>query len=81
MEDYFKELVEIVFAIERKDALLKQKTAELRRMALLARQGQKESQEFKQLDAKYRYPTVIDFGDEIARASEIAKKLRKEVFD
>jgi hypothetical protein len=46
-------------------------------MALLAKQGQKESQEFKQLDAKYKYQTVIDFGDEIARASEIAKKLRK----
>jgi hypothetical protein len=81
MKDYFKELVEIAFAIERKDALLKQKTADLRRMALLAKQGQKESQEFKQLDAKYKYQTVIDFGDEIARASEIAKKLRKKVFN
>lgn len=54
----------------------KEKTTGLQRMAKLAREGNKETQEFKDLERKYRHDvTVVDFSDVVGRIVKIVEKL------
>lgn len=78
--DYLNELVLIAFEIDRKGELQDQKTKDLQKMALLARKGLKDSHEFKNLDIKYKHPTVVDYGDEFFKLRKVVKKLRQYKF-
>ncbi len=78
--DYLNELVLISFEIDRKGELQDQKTKDLQKMAILARKGLKDSPEFKNLDLKYKYLTVIDFGDEFNKLRKVVKHLRQFKF-
>lgn len=65
-------LLEIAKRIDAKCRLQEARTEDLRRMALLARQGKKDTPEFKELSLSLKSPSVFAFDDEIAA-------LRKEV--
>ena len=75
-QDYINELVSVAFAYDKKYQLQEERTKDFQKMASLARQGKKQSQEFRQLEMKHR-ATVIDFGNEANAMRRVIKNLKK----
>ena len=75
-QDYINELVSVAFDFDKKYQLQEQRSKDLQEMASLARQGKKESQEFRRLEMKHR-ATVIDFSEESNAMRRIIKSLKK----
>jgi len=75
--DYIKELVQIAFDIDEKAKKVHEITKEVQIMASLARQGLKDTKEFKSLELKHRQPRVNDFGDDVLRIQRIVKSLKR----
>lgn len=69
-QDYINTLVTIAFKMD-------DKATRLQRMATLAQQGKKESEEFKALETQLNAPTVTDFGDEMNELQNVVKHLRR----
>lgn len=76
-EDYLNELAICAFKID--DVLQKQqeKSERLQRMAKLAREGLKDSDEFKKLENEFKYPQFTGPSEELHELRGIVKKLRK----
>ena len=81
MSDTKKELLDnlviVAFNIDKKAEIQESKTKDLQRMATLARDGKKDTVEFKQLEAIANSNTVVDFGDEVSRLRNIVKSLKE----
>lgn len=80
-EKLINELVSIAFALDEKASKMNEKTKQLQRMAYLAKQGLKDTQEYKNLEIKFQHPTVTDFGNEINEIQKIVPKLKKFKWD
>ena len=80
-QDYLNDLVLIAFKMDEKANRMHERTKRLQRMAILARQGQKESQEFKQLEQEFKHPTVTDFGNEMNDLQRVVKQLKRYKWD
>ena len=76
-QDYLHELALIAFAMDEKAAKQEAKTKRLQRMAALARAGQKDSKEFKDLEMEFHHPTVTDYGDDMFALRKVVKQLRR----
>lgn len=74
---FIEQLIFVAFKIDDKLNQVKERTEQIKRMASLARQGLKDSDEFKELERKYRHPKVIPFDDEMYELQKIVKLLRK----
>lgn len=70
-----EQLIEACKELAAKRNLSREKTEALKRMAVLARQGEKDSEEFKSLDRKYPPNQVIDSTDVVERICRIVRKL------
>ena len=75
-QDYINELVSIAFDFDKKYQLQDERVQDFQKMASLARQGKKESQEFKQLEMRHK-ATVIDFSTESNAMRRVIKNLKK----
>ena len=75
-QDYINELVSIAFDFDKKYQLQDERTQDLQKMALLTRQGKKESQEFRKLEMRH-IATVIDFSNESNAMRRVIKNLKK----
>ena len=75
--DYLQELLSIAIKIDEKLELSSQKTKRIQRLAALAKQGDRETDEYKALMSEFRNPTVISFDSEMAGIRHVVKKLRK----
>jgi hypothetical protein len=62
-EDYVNDLVSIAFKMDEKANRQHERTERFRKMASLARQGKKDTQEFKQLEMELNHPVAFDFDD------------------
>lgn len=80
-QEYLHELALIAFRMDDKAKRQGEKTKKLQRMASLARAGQKDSKEFKQLESEFRHPTVIDYGDDLIAMRRVVKQLRRYKID
>ena len=76
-EDYLKDLVLIAFRMDEKANRQQERTKKIQRMASLARQGLKETEEFKRLDREFSKPTVTDFGNEMNDLQRVVKQLKR----
>jgi hypothetical protein len=76
-QDYLHKLALIAFNIDEKAAKGEVKTKRLKRMAMLARTGQKGSKEFRTLEHEFNQPSVIDYGNDLFELRNIVKQLRK----
>ena len=79
--EYLHELALIAYSMDEKAAKQEAKTKRLQRMAALARAGQKDSKEFKQLEMEFNHPTVTDYGDNIFALRKVVKQLRRYKID
>lgn len=79
-EDHLNDLVKIAFQID--DVLQKQqeKSDRLKRMASLARQGLKETDEYKKLEQEFQHPQFTGPSEELHDLRIIVKRLRKYKF-
>ena len=75
-QDYINELVSIAFDYDKKYQLQDERVKDFQKMASLARQDKKESQEFRQLEMKH-IATVIDFSNESNAMRRVIKNLKK----
>ena len=80
-QDYLQELALIAFKMDEKAEKQEARTKKMQRMASLARAGQKDSKEFKQLDMEFRQPTVTDYGNEMFALRKVVKQLRRYKID
>lgn len=80
-EDYLKDLVLIAFRMDEKATRQQERTKKIQRMASLAKQGLKETEEFKRLDREFRQPTVTDFGNEMNDLQRVVKQLKRYKWD
>lgn len=76
-EDTLIELAKLCFKIDDVLQMQQEKSERLQRMAKLARQGLKESEEFKRLDNEFRHPQFSGPSEELHQLRIIVKKLRK----
>ncbi len=76
-QDYLTNLVLIAFQMDEKANRMHDKTKRLQRMSSLAKQGLKESEEFKRLDMEFKHPVVTDFGNEMNDLQRVVKQLKK----
>lgn len=75
--DYMQELLSIAIKIDEKLELSSQRTKRIQRLAALAKQGSRETDEYKTLMSEFRNPTVVSFDRELAGIRYIVKKLKK----
>lgn len=75
-DNYIDDLVSVAFKLDDNFLRQKEKSKELQRMAQLARAGEKDSEEFKTLDRRYKNPTVIDSSNEWEELHRIVTQLR-----
>jgi hypothetical protein len=76
-QDYLNDLVLIAFRMDEKANRQHERTKKIQRMASLAKQGLKDTEEFKRLDREYRQPTVTDFGNEMNDLQRLVKQLKR----
>ncbi len=79
-QDYLNDLVLVAFEMDDMCAEIEARTKRLSKMASLAREGKKDTQEYKDLEWEAQQPTAFDFGDEMADLRKIVKRLRKYSF-
>lgn len=79
-DDYLKDLVLIAFKMDEKANKMYERSKRLQVMASLAKQGLKESEEFKKLEREFRSPTVTDFGNEMNDLQRVVKQLKRYKF-
>lgn len=79
-EDNLNDLAKIAFKID--DVLQKQqeRSERLVQMAKLAKQGLKETPEFKKLEQEFKHPQFTGPSEELHELRIIVKKLRKYKF-
>ena len=76
-QDYLNDLVLIAFRMDEKANRQHERTKKIQRMAALAKQGLKHSEEIKRLDMEYKKPTVTDFGNEMNDLQRVVKQLKR----
>jgi len=76
-QEYLHELALIAFRMDDKAKRQEEKTKRMQRMASLARAGQKDSEEFKKLEAEFKHPTVTDYGNDMFALRRVVKQLRR----
>lgn len=76
-QDYLNDLVLIAFRMDEKANRQHERTKKIQRMAALAKQGLKDSEEFKRLGMEYKQPTVTDFGNEMNELQRVVKQLKR----
>jgi hypothetical protein len=76
-QDYLNELVLIAFRMDEKANRQHERTKKIQRMASLAKQGLKDTEEFKRLEMECRQPTVTDFGNEMNDLQRVVKQLKR----
>lgn len=76
-QDYLNDLVLIAFRMDEKAKRQHERTKKIQKMASLARQGLKDTDEFKRLDMEYRQPNVTDFGNEMNDLQRVVKQLKR----
>lgn len=76
-QNHIEKLIQIAYRIDEKATQQQERSKKLQRMATLANQGLKESQEFKLLEQEFKYLTVTDYGDEVRDLQKVVKQLRK----
>ena len=74
---HLEDLAIVAFKMDARAALQDKRVEEVQRMASLARQGKKDTAEFKKLQEKHRHPKAIDFGNEMNELRRIVKRLRR----
>ena len=79
--EYLHELALIAYSMDETAAKQEAKTKRLQRMAKLARSGQKDSKEFKQLEMEFNQPTVTDYGNDMFALRKVVKQLRRYKID
>lgn len=79
-EDHLNDLAKLAFKID--DVLQKQqeRSDRITRMAQLARQGLKDSEEFKKLEIEFKHPQFTGPSEELHDLRIIVKRLRKYKF-
>lgn len=77
--DHLNDLVAVAYRMDEKANRMRENTKGLQKMALLARKGLKESNEYKQLEMKYKHH-VTDFGDEMQDLQRVVKHLKRYKF-
>lgn len=70
-----EKLVKECKELSRLKDLQKEKTDGLQEMARLARDGKKDTEEFKILSQKYQHNSVVDFSDIVQRICKTVKSL------
>lgn len=78
--DYLNKLVSVAFKIDDKYQLMDIRQTKMQHMATLAREGKKDTQEYLQLEAEFKTPTVTCFDDEMLELRRVVKQLRKYKF-
>lgn len=76
-KDYLNDLVLIAFRMDEKASRQHERTKKIQKMASLAKQGLKDTDEFKRLDLEYRQPTATDFGNEMNDLQRVVKQLKR----
>lgn len=79
--EYLQELALIAFRMDDKANRQEEGTKRMQRMASLARTGQQDSKEFKQLEAEFRPPAVTDYEDDMFALRRVVKQLRRYKMD
>lgn len=80
-QDHLNDLAKVAFRIDEKAARQDKRVEGFKRMATLAREGKKDSQEFKELRSSYSNSLVVtDYGDEVRDLRRIVARLRKYRF-
>lgn len=79
-EDHLNDLAKLAFKID--DVLQKQqeRSERLAQMARLAKQGLKETPEFKKLEREFKHPQFTSPSEELHDLRIIVKRLRKYKF-
>lgn len=79
-EEHLNDLVKLAFKID--DVLQKQQehSERLAKMARLAKQGLKETPEFKKLEQEFKHPQFTGPSEELHDLRIVVKKLRKYKF-
>lgn len=80
-QDYLNDLVLIAFRMDEKANQQHERTKKVQQMASLARQGLKDSDEFKRLEIEFKHPTVTDFGNEMNDLQRVVKQLKRYNWD
>ena len=70
-------LVQIALRMDEKCERMDQRTKDLQRMGSLAKQGLKDTDEYRALEFKRSHPTVTDFGDEMQDLRRVVKQLKR----
>jgi predicted HTH transcriptional regulator len=76
-DQYIAKLINVAMLIADKAELVEQRTKGLQQMAVLAKAGQKDTPEFKQLERLYKQPSAFDISTEMVELRNIVKQLRK----
>lgn len=71
-----EKLIQVCLKLDDNYIKSKQKTLDVQRMAQLSREGQKDTEEFKILELKYKHPTVIDSSNEYVELHKLMKRFR-----
>lgn len=77
MNKNIEKLIQIAYRIDEKATRQQERSKRLQRMATLANQGLKDSQEFRLLEEEFKYLTVTDYGDEVRDLQKVVKQLKK----
>jgi hypothetical protein len=77
MDTHLQKLIQIAFKNDEKASLVQQRTKDLSLMATMARLGQKDTPEFKELHAKHSAPVVTDFSSEVHEIQKLITHLKK----
>lgn len=79
-EDHLNDLAKLAFKID--DILQEQKerSERLAQMARLAKQGLKETAEFKKLEREFKHPQFTGLNEELLDLRVVVKRLRKYRF-
>lgn len=76
-DQYIAKLINVAILIADKAEAVEQRTKGLQQMAVLAKAGLKDTNEFKQLERLYKQPSAFDISTEMVELRKTVKHLRK----
>lgn len=76
-DKHLEELLLVSIEIDKKVRQQRVHTNNLQKLAFLAREGKTDTKEFKELNQRVHNPTVVDFGDEVAKLCNLVAKINK----
>lgn len=79
-EDHLKDLVKLAFKIDDVLQIQQERSERLAQMARLAKQGLKETPEFKKLEQEFNQPQFTGPSEELHNLRIIVRRLRKYKF-